>query len=161
MKIGITGHQKIANPDNWPWVAKELKNTLNKFNPPIIGLSCLALGADQLFARTVLDTGGQFIAILPFPGYENVFHGEAQYEYLSLLSKATSTICLERSDETDEEAYLLAGKVILEQSDVLVAIWDGMPAEGLGGTGDVVSAAIQSKIKVIQINPDTRTVSSF
>ncbi len=161
MKIGITGHQKIAHPENWPWAESELKEILARFEPPLIGLTCLASGADQAFARAVLEIGGELQAILPFPGYENVFQGEARFEYLSLLDKATTTLCLERTGESDQEAYWLAGKAIVEQSDVLVAVWDGMPAEGLGGTGDVVSYALQANVRVIQLNPDTRTNRSL
>ncbi len=161
MKIGITGHQKIDHPENWAWVERTLQEILAQFEPPLIGLSCLASGADQVFARTVLDIGGQLQAVLPFPGYEDVFQGEARFDYLDLLADSTNTICLERTSESDEEAYWLAGKAVVEHCDVLIAVWDGMPAEGLGGTGDVVSLAIQEKRRVIQLNPDTQTVERF
>ena len=161
MRIGVTGHQKIAHPENWTWVESELKEVLSRFEPPLIGLSCLASGADQLFARAILEVGGQLHAILPFPGYEDVFEGEARFEYLNLLDKATATVCLERTGRSDEEAYWLAGKALVEQSDVLIAVWDGMPAEGLGGTGDVVSFALRANIRVIQLNPEKRSIESL
>jgi hypothetical protein len=35
--------------------------------------------------------------------------------------------------------YALAGAYIAERADVLIAVWDGAPARGTGGTGDIVA----------------------
>jgi len=43
--------------------------------------------------------------------------------------------------ESDPGAYETIGRLILEQSDVLLAMWDGQPARGRGGTGDIVKVA--------------------
>ena len=40
-----------------------------------------------------------------------------------------------------EDAYRAAGEAVVERSDVLLAVWDGQPAKGIGGTGEVVAAA--------------------
>src|SRR5260221_12639223 len=57
-----------------------------------------------------------------------------------------------RSEESD--AYLAAGKLIVELCDVLVAVWDGEPAAGKGGTADVVAVALASGRPVIWLNPN-------
>jgi hypothetical protein len=33
------------------------------------------------------------------------------------------------------------GKVVVDRAEVLIAVWDGLPARGLGGTADVVAYA--------------------
>ena len=42
---------------------------------------------------------------------------------------------------TRGEAYLRAGRYIVEHSDVMVAVWDGRKAQGRGGTGEIVDSA--------------------
>ena len=54
MKVGITGHQKLNDPSAWSDVCKQLGELLNDAEKPLIGLTSLAIGADQLFAEVVL-----------------------------------------------------------------------------------------------------------
>ena len=156
MTLGITGHQRIDHPENWSWVESEVRDIVSRFTDPIMGVSCLATGADQIFARVVLEMGGKVQAILPFPEYENVFEGESRFEYLDLLRRCTEVTCIDLPSQSDQDAYWLAGKMVVDRSEVLIAVWDGMPAEGRGGTGDVVTLAQASGVRVIQLNPDTK-----
>jgi hypothetical protein len=43
----------------------------------------------------------------------------------------------------------------VDKSDMLIAIWDGKPAAGLGGTADAVGYALERRIKILQLNPVT------
>lgn len=47
----------------------------------------------------------------------------------------------------------LAGRVMIEQSDLLVAVWDGETTALAGGTGDTVAAALAEGCPVIRIDP--------
>ena len=47
-----------------------------------------------------------------------------------------------------------AGKAIAERSDLVLAVWDGRPAGGLGGTADVVKYARERGTTVAVIWPD-------
>jgi hypothetical protein len=44
-------------------------------------------------------------------------------------------------ERTHEEAYYAAGRYIVDHADRLIAVWDGDPPRGLGGTADVVDYA--------------------
>jgi hypothetical protein len=59
---------------------------------------------------------------------------------------------------TDEDAYLAAGQRVVELSDIVLAVWNGKPAKGKGGTADVVAYAIRRGMPLIHINPISRTV---
>lgn len=158
MRIGITGHQRLKEPSSWQWVSSELDNLLNHLASPLIGITSLAIGADQLFANAVLQHGGSLEAIIPFAGYENTFsEGHNKQEYTRLLNSASKVEILEKHG-SNEEAYLEAGKRMIDLSDILVAVWDGKPAAGLGGTGDAVNYALQKQRKVIHLNPITHKV---
>ncbi len=158
MRIGITGHQRLKAPSNWEWVSLEIHNQLSQLPAPLIGVTSLAIGADQLFAKAILKRGGSLEAVIPFAGYERTF-SEAQdkQEYERLLKSASKVEILEKRG-SDEEAYFAAGKRMVDLSDLLIAVWDGKPAAGLGGTGDVVKHAIQEQKKTIHLNPITHKI---
>jgi hypothetical protein len=158
MIIGVTGHQRLKEPKDWEWVRKELERILARFPRPWVGLTSLAIGADQLFATVVLEAGCRFGVILPNETYQDSFPpGIERNSYREFLKKASDVTVL-RGETSEEKSYLEAGKRIVDQSDTLVAIWDGEPAKGLGGTGDIVAYAMKSGKKVIHIDPIARRV---
>lgn len=124
----------------------------------LTGISSLAIGADQLFARVVLDIGGRLYAVIPFPEYERTFHSpDAREAYLRYVHLAAWKEVLEPCGR-DEEGFLAAGKRVVSLADSMVAIWDGTPARGLGGTGDIVRVALIKSIKVVRVDPVSRQI---
>ena len=158
MKVGITGHQRLDDPSTWSWVESTLNNELDALLTPVIAVSSLAIGADQLFASTVVHRGGKIHTVIPFQGYERTFVPRDLDSYRRILSKATVVEIME-TEGTDEDKYLAAGKRIVELADLMIAVWDGKPAKGKGGTADVVAYAIQRGIRVIHINTMNQTVT--
>lgn len=158
MRIGITGHQKLRQLSDWDWVSAELRRVLEAYSPSLIGISSLAAGADQLFAEIVLENGGTLEVIVPCADYENTFtYLEDRETYLSLLASATQVKVLENAG-SKEDAYLQAGERVVDASDLVLAVWDGHPPAGLGGTADAVRYAHESQKKLIHLNPVTREV---
>jgi len=154
MKIGITGHQRFDDSSVVPWVEGCIRARLNEFTK-LTGLSSLAKGSDQIFARVVLNLGGELEAIVPFPGYEAMFEDARDAaSFRELRAQCAAVTTLEFMD-TKEQSYLLAGEYISDHSDLLVAVWNGRPAAGLGGTADVVAYALRHGRTVYQINPVT------
>ncbi|MEM8724143.1 MAG: hypothetical protein AAGE86_01340 [Pseudomonadota bacterium] len=47
----------------------------------------------------------------------------------------------------------LAGRILIEQSDVLIAVWDGQSTIHSGGTGHTASLALEAGVPVIWIDP--------
>ena len=152
MKVGITGHQKLNDPSAWSDVCKQLGELLNDAEKPLIGLTSLAIGADQLFAEVVLGCGGRIEAIIPFDGYDLKFtEGPDREAFRRLLEQAARVETLEKQG-TDEDAYLAAGKRIVDLCDRMIAVWDGQPAAGIGGTGDIVTYC-KSQDKPVDLIP--------
>lgn len=161
MRIGITGHQRLREPAGWNWVKRELDGLLASSASPLVGITSLAVGADQLFADAVLEHRGSLEVVIPFAGYEFAFSsGREREEYARLLQRALRKEVLEKHG-SDEEAYFASGKRMVDQSDLLIAVWDGLPASGLGGTGDVVSYAMQQGKRIIHLNPITQEVAEL
>jgi hypothetical protein len=156
MRVGITGHQELDEPEAWPWVAMMLRAELAKVAPPLIGVTSLAVGSDQLLARLVVERGGTIHAVLPFADIERSFSPEHVPAYRELTKLATIEVL--DTPGTDEDAYLAAGRRVVDLSDVMLAVWDGHPAKGRGGTADVVAYSIRRRVPLIHIDPVSRTV---
>jgi hypothetical protein len=152
--LGETGHQDLTNAAGWRYLRSRLTSLLETLPRPHIGVTSLAVGADQLFARQILRSGGELHAVIPFPEYESRFLGDSRARYGRLLSKAAVVVVLPRSG-SDEECYLAAGQYIVDHCECLIAIWDGRPARGLGGTADVVAYAHRRSVplRLIDASP--------
>lgn len=151
MKIGVSGHQDRDGID-WRWVRDEINRALNELSHDVIGLSSLAGGADQVFARCVLESGWHLIAVIPEADYEEAFDSASDLEEYRAL-RAKSEIVQLTSARTAEDSFLNAGKWIVDHSDGIIAVWDGEPAEGLGGTADIVAYAQITGKAVLHLDP--------
>ena len=136
--IGMTGHQAMPAAA-YAYAERGLRRLLAE-NPEPLGLCSLAAGADQLFARLVLEVGGRLHVVIPCDGFERTFGPGDLATYRELCAAAAETTLLD-FDEPGEPAYHAAGIHVVEHCDLLAAVWDGRPARGLGGTGDVVQYA--------------------
>lgn len=159
MKIGITGHQYLEDPQGWSWVKAEMDDLLTKLPGPFVGITCLAVGADSLFADLVLQHNGSIEAVLPFPEYELELQIHDRRRYQKLLSMASTITVLEKK-RSNQESYLEAGKKVVDTAELLLAVWDKQPAKGLGGTADIVEYASRRQKDVICIDPIKRLVTS-
>ena len=52
---------------------------------------------------------------------------------------------------TNRHAYLQAGRATVAHCDILIAVWDGLPPRGRGGTGEIVELAIQRGTAIIHL----------
>lgn len=57
-------------------------------------------------------------------------------------------------DTANRDAYAAAGEVVLADVAALVAVWDGAPPDGRGGTGDTVQTARARGLPVTIVWPD-------
>ncbi|QFU86580.1 hypothetical protein [Amycolatopsis sp. YIM 10] len=150
--IGITGHQELPSAAR-VHALERIDAVLTQAAAPVIGLSSLAKGADQLFAELLLRSGGTLFAVIPSHDYATTFSGAARDTYLRLRAAAKSAVTLDHHHASDA-AFDEAGRFVVEHSDLLVAVWDGSPARGTGGTADVVAHAHRLNRPVTVVWPD-------
>jgi len=124
---------------------------------PLVVVTSLAIGADQLLAQLAIERGGRIYAILPFDDIERSFAPADILKYRALVQHATVEVVPWAG--TDENAYLAAGRRVVELSDLVFAVWDGKPAKGRGGTGDIVAYALARGVPIVHIDPIKRTVT--
>jgi SMODS and SLOG-associating 2TM effector domain 1 len=164
LRIGVTGHRRL---DNEAALAQRVREGLGLISArfpasdetPVhfVVLSELAEGADRLVvqeARSLLgDDRLRLVAVLPLARHDYVsdFAGAAsREEFDAHLQEAMETVQIPVRPETSrEDAYRQAGREVVDRSDVLLAIWDGQPAQGTGGTAEVVDYARDAGVSVL------------
>jgi hypothetical protein len=124
-------------------------------------ISALASGVDQWVADEGVKLGFELHCPLPFARdeYRKDFAvPEDAAEFDRLLSLATAVMELDGRVESvhgirqpDSHSYEAVGRAVLNQTDLLIAIWDEKPSHGFGGTGSVVREALGRGIPVIVI----------
>jgi hypothetical protein len=158
MRVGITGHQRLSSLADWKWVEETLAMKLSSLPGKLTGFTSLALGADQLFAEIVLKRGGVFTAVVPFADYALKFvEGPERDAYHRLLAQAEAVEVM-KTFGSNREAYFKAGKQVVNRSELLIAVWNGKPAMGLGGTADVVKYAQSCGKQITHLDPVNRCV---
>ena len=176
LTLGVTGHRqhRLVGVDLAALTAtvaatlKQLQSALDTVKrdhaaafshqpAPLRMVSALADGADSMVADAALAAGWRVDACLPFSRdiYANDFAGDARDEFVALLDKMTSTFelkCAHAEAAERDTAYEAVGRLVLEQSDIVLALWDGDLGRGRGGTSRVVADAVARHIPVIHID---------
>ncbi|GAA0517763.1 hypothetical protein GCM10011581_22000 [Saccharopolyspora subtropica] len=138
-RVAITGHRGL--PERTATLVEEaLRASVRAVGADLVGVTCLADGADTLFARAVLDAGGRLEVVVPAARYRDALPDDHRPVFDALLAAAVRVVRLDHVQPTPQ-SYLDAGLRMLELSDELLAVWDGEPARGRGGTADIVEAA--------------------
>ncbi|MBE3001953.1 hypothetical protein IDM40_25130 [Nocardiopsis sp. HNM0947] len=153
-RIGITGHSNLS-ADSVPLVREALAGVLAPYNDgELVGLSCLARGADQVFAEVVLEVGGHLEVVLPSVDYREAKVKPCNLDQFDDLLMRSTLVRYMPHKSAGREAYEDANETILDGIDRLVAVWDGKPSDGKGGTGDAVEAAQDRGVPVDVVWPD-------
>lgn len=152
-RLAITGHRGLP-AESERLVDDGLRREVARYVPAeLVGYSCLADGADVLFARAVLEHGGSLVVVVAAEEYREGLPAEHRATYDELFSRADRAIRMDRT-VSDSTAYMRAGERMLDEVDALVAVWDGNPARGVGGTADVVEVARLRQIPVTIVWPE-------
>lgn len=166
INIGITGHRphrlKVSERKLAARVRGVLKGLMagagaskSRSAPVLNIISPLAEGCDRIIAREALTLKQRLTALLPFArrDYETTFNDTTTTaEFRSLLKQADERVELKGSLKRAEASYVAVGMVTLARSDLIVTIWDGKPAQGRGGTPEILQNAIEWGIPIIWID---------
>jgi hypothetical protein len=149
--IGVTGHRKLGDRPAITRAVRSAIDSIRQMAVPLPGvtrlliiLSPLAEGADRLVVREALRVPGTVLkAVLPMvkDDYMQDFTTEeSKKEFEELLAQARSISILPVTSSR-VEAYGQVGRYVVDQCDILVAIWDGNPSKSRGGTQEIVRYA--------------------
>ena len=134
----------------------ECPDLFAKDGPRFRLISPLADGADQAAAEAALAIGWELQAILPFDRERyraSLSNDPARIAFDRLLSAASMVLELPGAGDGQVDDYVMAGRATVAHSDLVIAVWDGQPARGRGGTGDVAGQVITSGTGLIHLPP--------
>jgi len=139
--IGVTGHRHLVAADE-ARLGTEVDGVLRRLrteliDTPLLMLCGMASGADLLCAERALADGIAVCALLPAPleRYEQEFSPVERARLHAALARVAETRVL---DDDPERGYVRLATTIARYSHLVIALWDGVPSRGEGGTGDVV-----------------------
>lgn len=159
--IGVTSHRNIPQHETAAIRQRVggLFAQLQRDFPhlPLVVLSALAEGGDQLVAEEALAAGARLIAPLPLPRelYRQDFQdpasnaafdslcAQARVIDLPLLPDSTAQEIAIHGPQRDRQ-YGQAGVFIARHCHLLLAIWDGKSTDRVGGTAQVVDYFLTS-----------------
>ena len=181
--VGVTGHRKLNDSrqlrENIGRVLDHVSRRYHRqgaVDVRFCALTPLAEGADCIVAEEILSLNKYpdptIKAVLPLTvdEYRKDFtSAEAREAFENLMDKAQVVLTLRDTSVEEEygdlspdeesikkarrQAYEDVGRFVVDHCDVLIAIWDGEPARGKGGTGDAVLYARRSGCPFYIINP--------
>src|SRR4029079_1373988 len=125
--------------------------------PRLRFVSPVADGADQIAAEVALDLGWELYAILPFErsAYrESLASDDARKRFDELLDRSVSLLELPGDPTDGLDADVMTGRATVAHCDILIAVWDGRPPRGRGGTGEVVQFALSRGTAIIHVPID-------
>jgi hypothetical protein len=141
--VGFSGHRQLEDPERTGNALEAALKALRNDAPgEWIALSSIAEGSDTVFVERALALGVSWHAILPLPKaeFERDFPVADWPGVEEMLAKAEHVRVITENG-TREDAYLDCGIETVNEADVLLAVWDGQPARGKGGTADVIEYA--------------------
>lgn len=152
VRVGVTGHINLT-PATERLVAEAIRVELRRISDrPVHGVTCLAAGTDQIFARVVRDSGGTYEVILPAPDYRDTIAPPGRAAFDELLGHATRVIDTgHRTSGT--AAYVAANRELLLRVQRLLAVWDGEPGCHAASTDRTVGWARERGIPTTVIWP--------
>ncbi|MER6255774.1 hypothetical protein ABT224_30930 [Streptomyces sp. NPDC001584] len=139
--IAVTGHANLTGA-SLPLVASALLPLLTRYPAAeLTGMSCLAAGADTVFADAVLALGGRLVAVLPSADYRARMPEGPHAVAFDRLLRAAAEVKAMPYRRAGAPAYAAANRLLLGRAELLVAVWDGGPGGRQGGTADAVATA--------------------
>jgi hypothetical protein len=155
LTIGVTSHRNLV-ADEVESIRHAVRDFLARMRReypgmPLVVVSALAEGGDQLVAEEALAVGARLIAPLPLARaqYAQDFTDAAARARFNALCDAAPVLELPQLTDGAVHApvptgyerdrhYAQAGVYVSDHCHILLAIWDGKPSALLGGTAQIV-----------------------
>jgi len=168
--IGVTSHRHI-DPAQIEPIRERVRVFLAQLREqfpslPLVAISSLAQGGDQLFAEEALAVGARLVVPLPLPREmysEDFTDARVRENFDALLRqadvirlpllKSQSREALQTQGEARNRQYAKAGVFIASHAHMLVSIWDGNDSGRLGGTGQIVRYYLHGSLPGVTERP--------
>lgn len=162
--LGWTGHRVIPNERAVTEAVREVISELTSRSPDgtvvgvsgWMGLGSAAIGADLIVARACLQCGIPVRIVLPCSQDRMLAltpeGHKSDFARICAASEVAPTVVRSKDNDVD---HLAVAREIAMSANVLIAVWDGSPARGPGGTANVVELSRERGTRIIKIDPNT------
>jgi hypothetical protein len=163
LAVGFTGHRNVPDEDkSRAAIRKVLEDWKSRISGLAYGVTSVATGGDLLFAETCLELNLPIRIFLPMP--KEQFHADFDDDSWAraerVMEKALSVEVVGAGEEPPQR-YYECGIETVQQSQLLIALWDGGPGQGLGGTADMVYFAKEQGRQVVWVHSLTGNVTTL
>jgi hypothetical protein len=140
LAIGFTGHRSLKNE---PRLRQQIRDFLRQqkaaFEGIVYGVSSAAAGGDQLFAESCLELDIPLRVLLPRPAEQfREDFDDASWQRTERIMKDAVWVEVTGGNQGRKEQFYDCGIQTVTESQLLVALWDGQPSRGAGGTQEIV-----------------------
>lgn len=161
--IGFTGHRRLKDEAKCRAFIRGFLADRKSKNPGMLfGVSSAAAGADLLFAECCIELDIPLRILLPSSRQD--FKGDFEpHDWARAEAVFTKAASIEEISDgaLRNEKYYECGIRTVQDSQLLLALWDGAPARGLGGTEQIVAFARKIGRLTIWLNSDTGVTQVF
>jgi hypothetical protein len=156
MRVGIIGHHGLSHQIA-SQVQESLTERLRRHDPRTLTVVTRAAeGPESRLAEAALGAGAALEIVVPADDYRDSLPSDHLSVYDDLLKRARAVHRTGMPTLTPQ-ARLAAGEILVGLSDELLAVWDGLPALGHGGTADTVAYALGVRVPVTVVWPEGAT----
>jgi hypothetical protein len=161
--IGFTGHRALGDEAKCRKAILDfLERRRTSSSGLVYGISSVAAGGDLLFAESCIQLALPLCVLLPLPVEEfRKDFDEVNWSRAEQVLRKAASVEVAGDSQSREECYYECGIETVLQSRLLLALWDGGPSQGLGGTEDVVSFAKGLGRLVVWLHSTTGDVRIF
>jgi hypothetical protein len=154
-RIAIVGHRALGRASTETFAARTsralLEDAAHRWRD-VSAVSALAEGADTIFAEAAVTLDLPLHVVTPFAGYEADFvEPDARRRHAGLHMLVASETRLPYRARS-EAAYEAAMRWVVDTSDLVLAVWDGRPSAGPGGTADAVAHALATGRPLVHLD---------
>jgi hypothetical protein len=157
LAIGFTGHRKVSDETKSRHAIRDFLSQQKQSQPgTLYGVSSAASGGDQLFAESCLELSIPLRVLLPRPAEQfRADFDDASWQRTARIMENAISVEVTGRHETKNEQYYDCGIQTVAESQLLVALWDGQPSRGKGGTQEMVSFARKTGHPIAWIHSQT------
>lgn len=161
LTVGFTGHRKLADEKVVQAAIAQALDRLSMTNPRLAGATSAASGADTLFLEELSRRSIPYFLFLPASAehFREDFTSQEWQRVSPHLSNALN-IDVIAAEIPEDSGYLEAGLLVADEADVVVAVWNGRPAEGVGGTGDIVQYCRRLEKPLVVIDSQSGAIAT-
>jgi uncharacterized phage-like protein YoqJ len=134
MIVAFTGHrpERLGEDSAGAWIA--IKEFLLEQRPERV-ISGMTQGVDSLAFDIALELGIPVVAAVPWTGHGIGWTEKQLDEYLKRLERAVEVKVTSDTQEYRPWVYTIRDRWMVDNSDLLVAVWDGVR---IGGTWNTI-----------------------